>query len=106
MEDPVAVAGPKIGTPPIQDRMQLPNHLSDRRATGKRPHYFAHPVPDVLARILARPHVQHPSRGFPELETQKREALFHRGQPTLLLVHHQSKSRKLALETLPRLLGL
>jgi len=44
--------------------------------------------------------------GFPELEPKKREALFRRGQSTLLLVHHQSKSHKLALETFPRLLGL
>src|SRR5271166_6407811 len=90
MEDPVAVADPKIGTPPIQDRMQLPNHLPDRRATAERSHYFAHPVPDMLARLLARPHVQQPSRGFPKLETKKRETVCHRAQPTLLLVHHQS----------------
>src|ERR1700724_120083 len=105
MEDPVAVADPKIGTPPIQDRMQLPNHLSDRGTTWKRSHHFAHPIPDMLARLLARPHVQQPSRGLPKLETQKRETLCHRSQPTLLLVHHQSQSRKLALETLPRLPG-
>src|SRR6266496_6520454 len=103
VKDPVTVVGPEIGTPPIQDRVQLPNHLPTRGATGKRPDYFAHPIPDMLARLLARPHVQQPSRGFPKLETQKREALLHRRQTTLLLVHHQSQSRKLALETLPRL---
>src|ERR1700730_16780052 len=106
MEDPVAVADSEIGTPPIQDRMQLPNHLADRRATGERSDYLAYPIPDMLARLLSRPHVQQPSRGFPKLENKERNTLFHRGQPTLLLVHHQSKSRKLALETLPRLLGL
>src|SRR4029077_8040733 len=106
MEDPVAVAGPEIGAPPIQDRIQLPNHLADRRATGERSDNIAYPIPDMLARLLARPHVQQPSRGFPKFETKERETLVHRGQPTLLLVHHQSKSRKLALETLPRLLGL
>src|SRR5207247_1526791 len=102
MKDTVAVASPEIGTPPIQDRIQLPNHLADRRATGKRSDSFAYPIPDMLARLLAWPHVQQPSRGFPKLKTKKREALFHRGQTTLLLVHHQSKWRKLALETLPR----
>jgi|SRR5437870_8500360 len=30
MEDPVAVAHTEIGTPPIQNRVQLPNHLADR----------------------------------------------------------------------------
>src|SRR6266496_1555602 len=106
MKDPVAVPNPEIGTPPIQDRIQLPNHLADRRATGKRSDHFAHPIPDMLARLLARPPVPQPSRGFPKLETKKRETLFHRGQPTLLLVHHQSKIRKLAWETFPRLPGL
>src|SRR6266852_2501056 len=90
VKDPVAVADPKIGTPPIQNRIQLPNHLTDRRATGKRPDHFAHPVADTLARFLAWPHVQQPHRGFPKLEAEKREALFHRSQTTLLLVHHQS----------------
>src|SRR6266849_2723358 len=60
----------------------------------------------MLARLLARPHVQQPSRGFPKLETKKRETLSHRSQTTLLLVHHQSKSRELVLEALPRLPGL
>src|SRR5437762_10989968 len=106
MKDPVAVADPEIGTPPIQNRIQLPNHLADRRATGERSDHLAHPIPDMLARLLARPHVQQPSRGFPKLETKKRETLLHRSQPTLLLVHHQSKSRKLALKALPRLPGL
>jgi len=72
MEDPVAVADPEIGAPPIQDRIQLPNHLTDRRATGERSDHFAYPIPDMLARLLARPHVQQPSRGFPKLETKKR----------------------------------
>src|SRR5919197_639092 len=106
MEDPVAVADPEIGTPPIQGRVQLPNHLTDRGAIGKRSDPLAHPIPDMLARLLARPHVQQPSRGFPEFEAQKREALLHRGKTALLLVHHQSQSRKLALETLPRSSGL
>src|ERR1700746_725077 len=106
MEDPVAVADPEIGTPPIQDRIQLPSHLADRRATGERSDHLAYPIPDMLARLLARPHVQPPSRGCPNLETKKREAFLYRGQTTLLLVHHQSKGRKLALETLPRLPGL
>src|SRR2546423_1321211 len=61
MEDPIAVAGPEIGAPPIQDRIQLPNHLADRRATGKRSDHFAYPIPDMLTRLLAWPHVQHPS---------------------------------------------
>src|SRR5258708_4314295 len=60
----------------------------------------------MLARLLARPHVQQPSRGFPKLETKKRETLSHRSQTTPLLVHHQSKSRELVLEALPRLPGL
>src|SRR5260370_24281653 len=98
MKDPVAVPNPKIGTPPIQDRIQLPNPLADRRATGERSDHFAHPIPDMLARLLARPHVQQPSRGFPKLEAEKRKALFHRSKTALLLVHHQSQSRKLALE--------
>src|SRR5260370_39668867 len=97
MEDPIAVAGPEIGAPPIQDRIQLPNHLADRRATGKRSDHFAYPIPDMLTRLLAWPHVQQPSRGFPELKTKKREALFHRGQTTLLLVHHQLKGCKLEI---------
>src|SRR5713101_9186118 len=88
MEDPVAVPDPKIGTPPIQDRVQLPNHLADRGATGKRSDHLAHPIPDMLARLLARPHVQQPSRGFPELEPKKRKALFRRGQTTLFLIYH------------------
>lgn len=29
MKDAVAVAYSEIGTPPIQDRVQLPNHLAD-----------------------------------------------------------------------------
>ena len=57
--------------------LKLPNHFTDRRATGKRSHHLAHPIPDMLARFLAWPHVQQPFRGFPELETQKRETLFH-----------------------------
>jgi len=46
VKDPVAVADPKIGTPPIQYRIQLPNHLTDRNANGKRSDYIAHPIPD------------------------------------------------------------
>jgi len=38
----------------------------------------------MLARFLARPRVQQPFRGFPELETQKREALFHLVDLTML----------------------
>ena len=57
-------------------------------------------------RLVARPHVQQPSRGFPELKAKKRKALFRRGQATLLLIYHQSQSRKLALEALPRFPGL
>jgi hypothetical protein len=41
----------------------------------------------MWARFLAWPHVQPPGWGFPKLEAQKREALFHRSKPTLLLVH-------------------
>jgi hypothetical protein len=49
----------------------------------------------MLARLLARPHGQQPSGGFPELESKKREA----PPPPW-------SDGKLALETLPRLLGL
>jgi hypothetical protein len=38
---------PEIGTPPIQDWVQLPNHLADRGATGKRSDHLAHPIPYV-----------------------------------------------------------
>lgn len=75
MKDPVAVADPEIGTPSIQDRVQLPNHLADRRAPRKRSNHFANPVPDVLARSLAWPHVQQPYREFPKFEAKKRETL-------------------------------
>jgi len=90
MKDPVAVADPVIGTPSIQGWVQLPNHLTDRRATRKRSNHFANPVPDMLARFLAWPHVQQPYREFPKLEAKKRETLTHRSKATLFLVHHQS----------------
>ena len=72
----------------------------------KRPHHFTHPLTDIAARLLAWPHTQHPPRSLPEFETEKRETFCQRRQPTLLLVHHQSKSRELSLQLLPRHLRL
>src|SRR5204863_5773297 len=97
MECPVAVADPEIGTPPIQDRVQLLDHHPDLPIRRKRPHRIADPLTNIAARLFAWPHQKHPPRSLPELEAEKREAFCQRGQPTLLLVHHQSKSRKLGL---------
>jgi hypothetical protein len=65
---PVAVADSKVRTPPIQNRVQLPDDRIDRTITGKRPHHFAHALPDIAARLTAWPQQQHPARSFPELE--------------------------------------
>ena len=46
----------------------------------KRSNHFANPVPDMLARFLAWPHVQQPYREFPKLEAKKRETLTHRSK--------------------------
>jgi len=43
---------------------------------------------------------------LPELETQEREPFFKCCQPTLLLIHHQSKNSKLFLKSFPRRLCL
>ena len=93
---------------PIAADLEWVVHLLPGRqhATRKRSNHFAYPVPDMLARFLARPHVQQPYREFPKLEAEKREALTHRRKSTLFLVHHQSWSRKLVLEALPRLSSL
>jgi hypothetical protein len=106
MERPVTVADPKIGTPPIQDRVQLPNHHIDPPITRERPHHFAYSLPDIAARLFARPHIKHPATSPPELEAQKREAFCQCRQPALLLVHYQMKRRKLALQLFPRPLRL
>jgi hypothetical protein len=103
MECPVAVADPKVRTPPVQDRIQLLDHDVDSPITRKRPDYFAYPVTNIAARLFARPHQQHPPPGFAELEAQKREASCQRCQPILLLINNESKSRKLRLQLIPRL---
>jgi hypothetical protein len=70
---PVAVADPKVRTPPIQNRVQLPDHRSDHLVTWKRSHHLTHPLPNIAARLRARPHQRHSAKGFPKLEAQKRE---------------------------------
>src|ERR1035437_139757 len=102
MECPVTVANPEIGAPPIQDRVQLLDHYAEWPIRGYRPHCLTNPLTDIAARLLAGPHQKHPPRSLPELEAEKREAFYQRRQPALLLVHHQSKSGKLALQLLPR----
>src|SRR5215469_13079103 len=74
MECPVAVADPKIGTPPIQDQIQLLDYYADLPVRRKRSHYFADPLADMAARLFTWPHQEHPPRCFPELEAQEREA--------------------------------
>jgi hypothetical protein len=101
MECPIAVSNPKVCAPSIQDRIQLLDHNIDPPIAGKRPHYLAHPLTNIAARLLAWPHQQHPPRSFAELEAQKREAFCQRRQPTLLLINHQSKSSKLRLQLAP-----
>jgi hypothetical protein len=56
MERPVAVADPEIGTPPIQDGVQLLDHAADRPIGRKRSHYLANPLADIAARFIAWPH--------------------------------------------------
>jgi len=102
MECPVAVADPEVGTPPVQDRIQLLDHHINSPVRWKRPHRLARPLADVAARLFAWPHIQQPPRRLPKLEAQEREAVSKRRQPTLLLIHHQSKSSELSLELLPR----
>src|ERR1700674_3278642 len=103
MECPVTVPNPEVGTPPIQDRVQLLDHHIDLPVRRKRPGHFTHALANIAARFLAWPHTQHPTRRFAELEAEKRETLSQRRQPTLLLIHHQVKSSELTLESLPRL---
>src|SRR3954469_10853953 len=107
MECPIAVTSPEIGTPPIQNRVQLLDHYIDSSVRWERPHYFANPVANIEARLLAWPHVQHPPRSLPKLEAEKREPFCQRRQPTLFLIHDQVKSTELSLQLrpcLPRLL--
>src|SRR5580704_16274035 len=75
MECPVAVADPEIGTPPIQDRVQLLDHHADLPIRRKRSYRLANPLTDITARLLARPHQKHPPRSFPNFEAQDRETL-------------------------------
>src|SRR4051794_27525565 len=102
MECPVAVADPEIGTPPIQDRVELLDHYPDLPLRWKRPHCLANPLADVATRLCAWPHQKHLPRIFPELKAEKCETFCQCRQPALLLVHHQSKSGKLCLQLLPR----
>src|SRR4028119_705326 len=106
MESPVAVPNPKVGTPPIQDGIQLLDHDVDASITRKRSDHLAYPLTDIAARLFARPHQQHPPRSFTELEAQKREPVCQRCQPTLLLINDQLKSGKLRLQLIPRQLRL
>src|SRR5947207_8523590 len=106
MECPVAVADSEVGTPPIQYRVQFLDHDADLPIRRKRPHYLADPLTDMVARLFAWPHVQHPPRSLPKLETQERETFRQRRQPTLLLIHDQLKSRELRLQSIPRHLRL
>src|SRR5579859_154753 len=101
MECPIAIADPEVGTPPIQDRVQLLDHHADLPVRRNRSHCITDPLPDIAARLLAWPHQQHPPRSLPELEAEEREAFCQRRQPTLLLVHHQTKSGKLGLQLPP-----
>src|SRR5215472_1429753 len=94
MKCPVAVANPEIGTPPIQDRVQLPDYHVDLPIRRIRSHRLADPLTDIAARLFAWPHQKHPPRSLPELEAEEREAFCQRRQPALLLVHDQSKSGK------------
>src|ERR1700674_1414590 len=103
MECPVTVPNPEVGTPPIQDRVQLLDHHIDVSVRRKRPRHFTHALANVAARFLAWPHTQHPTRRFTEFEAQEREALAQRRQPTLLLIYDQVKNSELTLESLPRL---
>src|SRR5579871_3138542 len=102
MECPVAVADSEVGAPPIQYRVQFLDHHADWHVRRKRSHHFADPLTDMVTRLLAWPHVQHPPRSLPKLEAQEREAFCQHRQPTLLLVHHQLKSSELRLQLLPR----
>src|SRR3954469_4712968 len=103
MEYPIAVASPEIRTPPIQNRVQLLDHHIDSPVRRERPHYFANPVANIEARLLAWPHVQHPPPSLPKLEAEKREPFCQRRQSTLFLIHDQAKSSELSLQLRPRL---
>jgi hypothetical protein len=103
VKGPVAVTDAEVGTPPIQDRIQLPDDRHDEPATGNRSRYLTHSLPNIAARPFARPHRQHPTRSFQKLEAQKGEAIFKRCMSALFLVHHQMKLRKLTLQPPPRL---
>src|SRR5882672_11135148 len=102
MECPVTVPNPEVGTPPIQDGVQLLDHHIDASVRRKRPCHFTHALANIAAGLLTRPHTQHPTRRLTELEAEKRETFCQRRQPTLLLIHHQMKSGELTLESLPR----
>src|SRR3984957_5510251 len=98
MECPIAIADPEIGTPPIQDRVQLLDHYADLPIRRKRPHRLADPLADIAARLFTRPHQKHPPRIFTELKAKEREAFCQCRYATLLLIHHQLKSGKLNLQ--------
>src|SRR5437899_4534267 len=102
MECPVTVPNPEVGTPPIQDGVQLLDHHIDASVRRRRPCHFTHALASIAAGLLTRPHTQHPTRRLTELEAEKRETFCQRRQPTLLLIHHQMKSGELTLESLPR----
>src|SRR5260221_7071186 len=91
MECPVTVPNPEVGTPPIQDGVQLLDHHIDASVRRKRPCHFTHALANIAAGRLTRPHTQHPTRRLTELETEKRQTFYHRRHATLLLILHPIK---------------
>src|ERR1700676_1605800 len=103
MECPVTVPNPEVGTPPIQDGVQLLDHHIDASIRPERPCHFAHALANIAAGLLTWPHTQHSTRRLTELEAEKRETFCQCRQPTLLLIHHQVQNGELTLKSLPRL---
>ena len=101
MECPVTVPNPEVGTPPIQDGVQLLDHHIDTSVRRKRPCHFTHALANIAAGLLTWQHTQHPTSRLTELEAEKRETFCQRRQRTLLLIRRQVKSGELTLELIP-----
>src|SRR5260370_10236293 len=92
MECPVTVPNPEVGTPPIQDGVQLLDHHIDASVRRKRPCHFTHALANIAARLLTRPHTQHPTRRLTELHAAKPQTFHQPPQPPLLFVPHPHNS--------------
>jgi hypothetical protein len=102
VKHPIAVPSPKIGAPPIQDRVELLDDIRQAVATGNRSDCLAHSFADVFLRFGARKHIDRLSRPS-ELKPKESEPLLDRRKSTLLMVDHKLEFSKLALELVPNL---